>query len=53
MLSGVLRWKEARESAGGIWRLLYAQVSLPHPAAGTVTSLISLLMLTVRAWHGL
>ena len=31
MLVGVLRWREARQR-GSIWWLLYAQVSLFHPA---------------------
>jgi hypothetical protein len=31
MLIGILRWKEARQQ-GGVWWLLYTQVSLSHPA---------------------
>jgi hypothetical protein len=31
MLVGVLRWREVRQR-GSIWWLLYAQVSLSHPA---------------------
>jgi hypothetical protein len=32
MIFGVLRWKQAR-LMGGIWRIMYAQVRIPHPAA--------------------
>jgi hypothetical protein len=32
MFSGILRWKGSRER-GGIWWLLYTQVSLAYPAA--------------------
>jgi hypothetical protein len=38
MLSGVLRWKEARQR-DGIWRLMYTQVEISHLAAATVTIL--------------
>ena len=38
MLFGVLRWKEAH-MAGGIWRLMYTQVRISHPAAVTLTIL--------------
>jgi len=46
MFAGILRWKGAHER-GGLWWLMYTQVSLAHP------TLISLLMLIVRVWHGL
>lgn len=32
MLFGVLRWKEARQM-DGLWRLMYTQVEISHPAA--------------------
>jgi hypothetical protein len=35
MLIGVLRWKESREK-GGVWWLLYTQVSPSHPAGTTL-----------------
>jgi len=41
MLSGILRWKGAH-GRGGLWWLMYTQVSFAHP------TLISLLMLTIR-----
>jgi hypothetical protein len=35
MVFGVVRWKEAHLT-GGIWRLMYTQVGVCHPAVATL-----------------
>jgi len=50
MLSGVLRWREARVK-GGTWWLLYKQVSPSRLAAGADAALVLWLTLTIRAWY--
>jgi hypothetical protein len=39
MLIGVLRWKKARLT-GGIWRIMYQQVRIPHLAVAAFNSML-------------